>query len=64
MIEDQTIPARTIHTACGGEIKDPDRYPSAIHKGKRIYFCTAACLDAFQTDPEHCMAEAIEQLGD
>jgi hypothetical protein len=27
-------------TVCGGRIKAPNQYPSALHHGERVYFCT------------------------
>jgi hypothetical protein len=47
-------------TACGGRISDLDRYPSALHCGQRVYFCTRACLRAFESDPDCFMAGEIE----
>jgi len=47
-------------TACGGKITDPQRYPSAVFRGERVYFCTPACLRAFESDPERFMAGEIE----
>jgi YHS domain-containing protein len=43
-------------TACGGKIKDPSKYPSAVHRGEKVFFCTQACLDAFLLDPDPFMA--------
>jgi YHS domain-containing protein len=48
--------ANAIITACGGRIKDPERFPSAIFQGERVYFCTPDCLHAFESDPERFMA--------
>jgi len=31
---------------------DINWYPSAEYKGRRIYFCTEFCLEAFNADPE------------
>jgi YHS domain-containing protein len=47
-------------TACGGEIKDPEKYPRALFQGQEVYFCTRACLRAFETDPVRFMAGEIE----
>jgi YHS domain-containing protein len=47
-------------TACGGKIAGTDRYPSAIYRGQRVYFCTQACLRVFQTDPDRFMAGEIK----
>lgn len=52
-------------TACGGKIKDPEQFPSADFKSQRVYFCTRACLLAFEADPERFMADEIEHpLGE
>lgn len=47
-------------TVCGGKIAEPDRYPSAIYRGQRIYFCAQACLRAFEADPGRFMAGEIK----
>ena len=47
-------------TACGGRIHDPSRYPGAIYRGQVVYFCTRACLRAFEADPDRFMAGEIE----
>ena len=46
--------------ACGGTLKDPSQYPSAEYQGERIYFCTRACLRAFQKNPDAFMAGEVE----
>ncbi len=60
----QIIPEKELKTACGGKIKDPERFPGAIFRGEQIYFCTAACLAAFESDPERFMAGEIEHPED
>lgn len=47
-------------TACGGKIKDVSLYPSALYNGERVFFCTRACLRAFETDPDRFMAGEVE----
>ena len=47
-------------TACGGKLKDPANYPSAIYRGEQVYFCTWACLRAFERDPDPFMAGEVE----
>lgn len=47
-------------TACGGNIKDPSKYPNAEYRGERIYFCTNACLRAFEQIPDQFMAGEVE----
>jgi YHS domain-containing protein len=32
------------------------------HMGKRIYFCSAACIDEFKKNPEKCMAK-MKEMG-
>ncbi len=51
---------KSYQTACGGLITDPNRYPSALYRGERVFFCTQACLRAFQSDPDRFMAGEIE----
>lgn len=41
-------------------MKDPSKYPSALHNGERLYFCTRACLRVFDTDPARFLAGEIE----
>lgn len=52
--------ALELKTACGGTINDPDKYPSAEYKGKPVFFCTRACLRAFEQNPEAFMSGEIE----
>ncbi len=47
-------------TACGGKLKNPEKYPSAVHRGKTIYFCTEACRRAYEQDPDKFIAGEIE----
>jgi YHS domain-containing protein len=47
-------------TACGGKLKEPNGYPSALYKGERVYFCTAACLCVFEQEPDAFMAGEVE----
>ncbi|MBK6793653.1 MAG: hypothetical protein IPG80_14235 [Anaerolineales bacterium] len=49
-----------IKSACGGILKDPSTYPSAMFNGERVYFCNAACLKAFLLAPEAFMAGEVE----
>jgi YHS domain-containing protein len=50
----------TYPTACGGTLREPGDYPNADYRGQRIYFCTKACLRAFESDPDRFMAGEIE----
>ena len=52
------------HITCSGKINDPNRYPSALFRGERIYFCTQACLRTFESDPERFMSREIEHPAD
>lgn len=47
-------------TACGGKLKDPTSYPNANYRGEIIYFCTRACLRAFEQNPEAFMAGEVD----
>lgn len=60
MTEIEPIGIKTYLTACGGKIQDPSKYPACDHKGRTIYFCTEACLQAFLTDPDGFMAGEVE----
>jgi len=49
------IPAKhEFITLCGRIFldADPRYFPSARHRGRRIWFCTDSCLGAFLSDPE------------
>jgi YHS domain-containing protein len=59
-----TTSEQELLTACGGKIKDPQKFPSAVFHGERVYFCTQACLNAFESDPERFMAGEIEHPED
>jgi hypothetical protein len=39
---------------CGRIFRDtnPQYFPSALHRGRKIEFCTESCLGAFLADPE------------
>lgn len=38
---------------CGRRItSDPAYYPQARYRGRTIYFCTEACLNAFRAGPD------------
>ncbi|MBI5825450.1 MAG: hypothetical protein HZB18_15585 [Chloroflexi bacterium] len=41
-------------TLCGRIFRDadPQYFPSAEHRGRRIILCTEACLGAFLADPD------------
>ncbi len=47
-------------TACGGILRDPENYPRAEYRGEQVYFCTRACLRAFEQSPDAFMAGEIE----
>ena len=47
-------------TACGGVLKAPTNYSSAIYHVEQIYFCTRACLRVFEQDPDLFMAGEVE----
>jgi YHS domain-containing protein len=57
---DPTPETPVIKSACGGTLKDPSRYPSAMFNGERVYFCTSACLKAFLAQPDAFMAGEVE----
>lgn len=61
-MSDQTQAPETqvFKSACGGTLKDPSAYPSAMFNGERVYFCNQACLKAFLSAPEAFMAGEVE----
>jgi YHS domain-containing protein len=57
------VPEEGILTVCGGKIENPEKYPSAVFHGERVYFCTESCLKVFESDPESFMAGEIDHPG-
>jgi YHS domain-containing protein len=57
---DNNHPTPSAKTACGGKLKDPASFPSAIYRSQQIYFCTIACLRVFEQNPVPFMAGEIE----
>ena len=53
MSEKQAKP-KAFATLCGRIFRDadPQYFPSAAHRDKRILLCTDACLGAFLADPD------------
>jgi YHS domain-containing protein len=60
LTEPTSLQAPKYQTACGGKLKDPVNYPSAMYQGERVYFCTPACLRAFEQAPDVFMAGEVE----
>ena len=60
LTETAATPLHESKTACGGILKDPTNYPSAMYRGERIYFCTRACLRVFEQDPDPFIAGEVE----
>ncbi|MDL1940892.1 hypothetical protein FBQ99_00935 [Chloroflexi bacterium CFX2] len=56
----QTPETQVFKSACGGTLKDPSAYPSAMFNRERVYFCNQACLKAFLRAPEAFMAGEVE----
>jgi len=59
-----TTPEPTILSACGGKLTNPEDYPSADYEGKRVYFCTRACLRAFEGNPDGFMNGEVDHPAD
>ena len=53
-------PEPIVKTVCGGVLTDTEKYPSAEYRGVRVYFCTQACLRAFENDPDVFMNGEVE----
>ncbi len=49
-----------LKTVCGSEMQDPGSYPRSRYRGEVVYFCTRACLRAFELDPDRFIAGEIE----
>jgi len=49
-----------VKSQCGGVLTKPEKYPSAEYQGRRVYFCTRACLRVFLENPEAFMANEVE----
>ena len=60
MTQNTPVPLPEYKTACGGKLDDPSKYPSAMYRGERIYFCTRACLRVFVQEPDLFMAGEVE----
>ena len=60
MAETTATPLPEYKTVCGGKLKVPANYPSAMYRGERVYFCTRACLRVFEQDPDLFMASEVE----
>jgi YHS domain-containing protein len=41
-------------------MEEPAAFPSAIYRGRWVYFCTRACLRVFEQDPDPFMAGEVE----
>jgi len=59
-----TTPEPTILSVCGGKLKDPENYPSGEYNGERVYFCTRACLRAFEQNPDGFMNGEVDHPSD
>jgi YHS domain-containing protein len=58
-------PGSAVPTACRGTILYENGTPSAIFRGRRVYFCMKSCLKAFQEDPRtSCLAAEFYQDPD
>ena len=51
-------------SACGDKLTDPENYPSADYNGKRVYFCTRACLRAFEQNTDEFMNGEVKHPSD
>ena len=51
---------QNVKTQCGGILTEPEKYPSADYQGRRVYFCTRACLRVFLENPNGFMSGEVE----
>jgi len=56
----EQTPEPIIKSVCGGILTEPEKYPSAEYHGKRVYFCTHACLRVFEKDPDAFINGEVE----
>ena len=61
---DESQQSPLARTACGGLLDHPEDFPSAMYRGERVYFCTTACLQVFEQNPDPFMAGEIEHPVD
>ena len=47
-------------SVCGGILTEPEKYPSVIFNGERLYFCTRACLRVFEENPRAFLDGEVE----
>jgi YHS domain-containing protein len=59
-LSDESQQSSHTKTACGGLLDHPENFPSAMYRGERVYFCTMACLQVFEQNPDPFMAGEIE----
>ncbi|BCY16602.1 MAG: hypothetical protein HPY59_14700 [Anaerolineae bacterium] len=59
-MEDQGNQQEGMKTACGGVIRNPERFPSAIYQSVRVYFCNIACLRVYEQAPDAFMRGEVE----
>lgn len=57
---EQTENQQVIKSVCGGILTEPEKYPSAVFKDERLYFCTRACLRVFQQNPQAFLDGEVE----
>jgi YHS domain-containing protein len=57
-MSDPTASPRDSFVAICGRVfhSDPDYFPQAEYRGRRIYLCTDSCLGAFLSDPDRFVA--------
>lgn len=60
MSDIKSSPGNEAITACGDKINNTNQYPNSLYHGERVYFCTRACLRAYEADPDRFMSGEIE----
>ena len=57
MTDSPSSPRDSFVAICGRVFHaDPDYFPQAEYRGRRIYLCTDSCLGAFLSDPDRFVA--------
>lgn len=57
---DESKQSSRAKTACRGLLDHPENFPSEMYGGERVYFCTKACLQVFEQNPDPFMVGEIE----
>ena len=60
MTESATISSPEYETVCGGKLKDPKYSLSVDYRSEQFHFCTRACIQVFEQNPDAFIAGEVE----